>query len=102
MSDGNWINRVPLFWIFFLALVLTLLSMWAGYAVGSYARRKNESESEPPIGSVVGAMLGLLAFMLAISFGIALGRFETRKKLLLDEVNAIGTTLLRTDYLPGP
>ena len=44
-------------------------------------------------------MLGLLAFILAFTFGAATSRFDDKKQLLLDEVNAIGTTFLRTDFL---
>jgi hypothetical protein len=49
---------------------------------------------------MVGATLGLLAFMLAFTFGMAASRFDTRKQLVLDEANAIGTTYLRTAMLP--
>ena len=45
---------------------------------------------------MVGATLGLLAF----TFGMAASRFDTRKQLVLDEANAIGTTYLRTAMLP--
>ncbi|MFI5322916.1 MAG: hypothetical protein ACHQ6U_05165 [Thermodesulfobacteriota bacterium] len=51
---------------------------------------------------MVGSTLGLLAFMLAFTFGITASRFDTRKQLLLDEVNAIGTAFLRTDFLVEP
>ncbi|MCK7520215.1 MAG: hypothetical protein MZV64_22250 [Ignavibacteriales bacterium] len=44
-------------------------------------------------------MLGLLAFILAFTFGAATSRFDDKKQLLLDEVNAIGTTFLRADFL---
>jgi hypothetical protein len=57
---------------------------------------------EGPIGSVVGATLGLLAFMLAFTFGITASRFDTRKQLLLDEVNAIERAFLQTDFLVEP
>jgi hypothetical protein len=49
---------------------------------------------------MVGTTLGLLAFMLAFTFGMAASRFDTRKQLVLDEANAIGTTYLRTAMLP--
>ncbi len=44
-------------------------------------------------------MIGLLAFILAFTFSLTSSRYETRKQLLLDEVNAIGTAVLRTDFL---
>jgi hypothetical protein len=49
---------------------------------------------------MVGATLGLLAFMLAFTFGLAAARFDTRRQVLLDEANAIGTTYLRAGMLP--
>jgi hypothetical protein len=49
---------------------------------------------------MVGATLGLLAFILAFTFGLAAARFDTRRQALLDEANAIGTTYLRAGMLP--
>jgi len=49
---------------------------------------------------MVGAMLGLLAFMLAFTFGLAASRFDDRRHVVLDEANAIGTTYLRAAMLP--
>ena len=63
-------------------------------------RYKNKDGGEVYAGSVVAASLGLLAFMLAFTFNIAANRFSDRKQLLLDEVNSIGTTYLRADFLP--
>jgi hypothetical protein len=49
---------------------------------------------------MVGATLGLLAFILAFTFGLASSRFDNRRQLLLDEANALGTTYLRAGMLP--
>jgi hypothetical protein len=48
------------------------------------------------------ASLGLLALLLGFTFSMALTRFDTRKQLVLDEANAIGTTYLRAQLLPNP
>lgn len=47
-------------------------------------------------------MLGLLAFMLAFTFGIAASRYDARKELLLRDVNAIMTAWQRSELLPEP
>ena len=39
------------------------------------------------------ALLALLAFMLAFTFGLAASRFDVRRGLVIDEANAIGTTI---------
>jgi hypothetical protein len=49
---------------------------------------------------LVGATLGLLAFILAFTFGLAAARFDTRRQVVLDEADAIGTTYLRAGMLP--
>jgi len=49
---------------------------------------------------MVGATLGLLAFIFAFTFGLAPSRFDNRRQLLLDEANALGTTYLRAGMLP--
>jgi hypothetical protein len=50
----------------------------------------------------VAATLGLLAFMLAFTFGMAASRFEERRQAVLAEANAISTTYLRGALLPEP
>ncbi len=70
--------------------------------MGNRRRRRPEHETDASLGTVVGATLGLLAFMLAFAFGVAAERLQARKQLLLDEVNAIGTTYLRAGLLLEP
>lgn len=96
------VNDMPL-WALFAIMVATILtSLTIGYRAGIVVRKRAEGEPEGPIGGVVGATLGLLAFMLAFTFGVATNRFDTRKQLLLDEVNALGTAAMRADLLPEP
>ena len=79
---------------------MVLLSVECGYRLGRYRRSRQEQEKEAPVGTMVGATLGLLAFILAFTFGLAAARFDTRRQVLLDEANAIGTTYLRAGMLP--
>lgn len=83
-------------------LVIVLLAVYLGYRIGMYLRLRNKGGGELFSGSVVTASLGLLAFMLAFTFNIAANRYTERKEILLNEVNAIGTTHLRADFLPNP
>ena len=59
-------------------------------------------EKEAAVGAMAAAMLGLLAFMLAFTFGLAATRFDERRRTVLNEANAIGTAYLRADFLPSP
>jgi hypothetical protein len=96
------LQKLPLWGVFLCTMVLVLASIEVGFRVGRVRGRRGEDAVQEPIGAMVGAVLGLLAFMLAFTFGITSSRFEARKSLLLDEVNAIGTAWLRAGLLSEP
>lgn len=98
----RFLSSSPLWLVFVLTIVIVLLSVYIGYKVGNYAHRRSREGDVKSAGSVVAASLGLLAFMLAFTFGISANRYDTRKQLVLDEVNTIGTTYLRAGFLPEP
>lgn len=95
-------DSLPLWTIFPISLAITLGSIEAGYRLARYRVRRSEGEKEAPVGSMAGATLGLLAFMLAFTFGLAASRFENRRQVMLSEANAIGTTYLRAKMLAEP
>ena len=51
-------------------------------------------------GVVDAAIFGLFGLVIAFTFSGAASRFDTRRNLIVDEVNAIGTAYLRLDILP--
>ena len=51
---------------------------------------------------LVGSILAMLAFLLAVTMGMASDRFDARRVLVRDEANSIGTTFLRAGYLAEP
>ena len=88
--------------VFVVTVALVFFSVLAGSALGRRIRRRGDDTSNAPIGTVAGALLSLLAFILALTFGMAASGFDSRKALLLDEVNAIETAYLRAGFLPEP
>ena len=100
METNAPLDALPLWALFISILVVVLLSVEGGYRLGKYRRARHEEEKEAPLGTMVGATLGLLAFILAFTFGLAAARFDGRRQALLDEANAIGTTYLRAGMLP--
>lgn len=51
-------------------------------------------------GAVEGAVFALLGLLVAFTFSGAATRFDERRKLIIEEANAIGTAYLRIDLLP--
>ena len=95
-------EALPLWALYLITIAIVLLSAEAGWRLGNYRRQLPQHEKDAPVGAVVGATIGLLAFLLAFTFGRAASRYDTRKQLVLQEANAIGTTYLRADFLPEP
>lgn len=90
-------------WVLFAASVIGLMIIIEiGYKLGTIIHRRSEPEKEAPVSAIAAATLGLLAFMLALTFSMTAERFEARKVLVREEANAIGTAYLRTDFLPEP
>ena len=87
------------FWLLFFLL------QWLAQAVGSWFGRRHASQGSAPaegVGVVVGGMLGLLAFVLALTLSFATARFEERRQGTLMEANAIGTAWLRAQAIGHP
>lgn len=93
---------VPLWLLFVLTLGAVLLSIEAGYRWADRRQARRRREVEAPIGAMVGATLGLLAFLLAVTFGIASDAFHDRKVAVVQESNAIRAIYLQTALIPEP
>ncbi len=96
------LDAIPLWLFFALSVLMALISVEIGLRLGDRRRRLAEHEQPGPVGTAAGALLGLLAFLVAFTFGLTATRYDMRRSLLLDEVNAIGTCYLRAGLLPEP
>ncbi|MFM2150916.1 MAG: hypothetical protein RLZZ187_3222 [Pseudomonadota bacterium] len=88
-----------------LMLGVQFLALWAGARIGErQAKRVAAGDADPVegIGVVVGGLLGLLAFTLSISIGIADKRYDDRRRAALNEANAISTAWLRAHAVGHP
>jgi hypothetical protein len=101
MSMSELLDALPLWGLFGTTVVIVLLSIEGGYWLGKFSRRRSEEEKEGPVGAIVAATLGLLAFILAFTFSLAASRFDARRQIVVEEANAIGTTYLRAGLLPN-
>lgn len=100
--DVTRLDQLPLWGLFVATIAIVILAIEAGYRLGQYRRRRSDQEKDAPVGAIVAATLGLLAFMLAFTFGLAATRFDARRMVVLEESNAIGTANLRAGLLPEP
>ncbi len=87
--------------IFFVVLI-------AARELGAFLRtRQDRRKAQKPIAADADAgdsfstntVLGLLALLIGFTFSLALGRYDERRSLVVQEANALGTTWMRTDLL---
>ena len=102
MDYTRLLDHLPLWGLLVATIVIVILSVEGGYRLGKYRRARSDQEKDAPVGAIVAATLGLLAFMLAFTFGLAATRFDARRMVVLEESNAIGTANLRAGLLPEP
>lgn len=80
-------------------LVTVALVLEMGYRAG---RRKQSSSTETTkthVNAIQASLLGVLALLIGFSFSLALQRFDSRNKAVVEEANAIGTAYSRAQLL---
>lgn len=82
-------------------LLIQWIAKEVGYVFGHRigARKENPGEG---VSVVVGGMLGLLAFVLALTLSFSSARFQERREGTLAEANAIGTAWLQAQAIGHP
>jgi len=100
-------NTLPLdllpLWLYLpLVMAISWLTLEAGYRLGRWRHAQAPEEKDAPVAAMAGAVLGLLAFMLAFTFGMAASRFDARRQAVLEEAHALHTTYLRARLLAEP
>ena len=76
-----------------------LLCLEVGRRLGLRTLRRDPQASLSGIGALEGVVFSVFGLLVAFTFSGAPGRLETRKQLIAEEVNAIGTAYLRVDLL---
>ena len=97
--DIQSIDMLPIWSVYFLTVVVLFLAAESGFRFGKVVQKRWPDKAEIGVGTMVGAALALLGFLLAFVTSIAMGNFNQRRQLVVLEANAIDTTFLRAGYL---
>ncbi|WP_348811400.1 hypothetical protein [Flavobacterium maritimum] len=85
-------------WVIALSLfIVMLISSFVGKLTGNYIRNKKRTEENL---TETSGLIALLFFLLAFTFGMSGDRYDSRRKIVVEEANDIGTAILRSDLYP--
>ena len=71
-------------------------------ALGFFDKKKGQGEPDRTLDAMVGATLGLLAFLLAFVMSMASDRYDNRRQLVVEEAQVIRSAYLQAGYLVEP
>jgi len=96
------LDPIPVIVVFVGFVIVALATYEIAFRLGRWWRLRSPEQEQGSRDMMVGSVLAMLAFLLAVTMGMASDRFDTRRGLVRDEANTIGTTFLRAGYLPEP
>jgi hypothetical protein len=86
--------------MFIVVVAAFFAALEIAFRLGRRHTHRSDDLSRSHISALQAALLGLLALLLGFNFAMAASRFDTRKTLIQEEVNAIRTSYLRAQLLP--
>jgi hypothetical protein len=91
----SFLNDLDAFYIALILFFSMITTVWIGHKLGLKKIKSDTTNTE-----LSSSLLGLLALLMAFTFGMAGSRYENRKNCIIDEANCIGTAILRADIYP--
>jgi hypothetical protein len=91
--------RIPSIVFGGIIFITIFILNWLGYRSRIRISRLHP-DKEVALGAAEGSLFGLMALLLAFSFGIVFSKFESRRQLIIDEANFIQTAILRCTLYP--
>jgi hypothetical protein len=95
---ADWIYDLDFSILYPIVVAMSVGAAGIGAWLGTRSQRRGAKQED--LGMLAGSTLGLLALLLAFSFSLALSRFDTRRSMVLDEANAIGSAANFAIMLP--
>jgi len=96
----NPLDHIPIFFVLVLATLIQVAFIEFGFRYGRFRQGAPYKAQMAQVRAIMGASLGLLAFMLAFSFSMAQKHFEQRTQAYMMEVSAIDSAYRGADLIP--
>lgn len=102
MLIAHFFDLVPI-WLLLVGTILVLiLFIEFGFRLGQRSQSGSKKAQTSQVRAIMGAGLGLLAFMLAFTFSTAQSHFEARVQSLVEETRIARNAYMQADLLAEP
>jgi hypothetical protein len=89
----------PPWLLLILIVIVNFFLITVGNFVGRYLESNQDDRANAAFSTAQASIYGLTTLILAFSFSLAAGHYDSRGNLVVREANAIATTYLRAGYL---
>jgi hypothetical protein len=94
--NSSFLYQIPNTLIILVLFILIILAQWIGFRVKQTVLERS-GDVKDAFGSVEGSLLGLLALLLSFTFSLSASKNESRRQVIIEEANDLGTVILRCD-----
>jgi uncharacterized membrane protein YjgN (DUF898 family) len=102
MLVSHFFDLVPI-WLMLIGTILVLVFfIELGFRLGKKAQSTAKKAQTSQVRAIMGAGLGLLAFMLAFTFSTAQSHYEARVQHLVEEARIVRNTFIQANLLQEP
>lgn len=98
----HFLDKFSVGFLFLATVLLMLLLLEVGFRLGHIKNSKKAKAQTAQVRALMGATLGLLAFMLAFTFATAQKHYENRIQLQIDEAILTKNAFMQADLAPEP
>ena len=102
MAYAHFLDQFELPTLFFITLALMLVFLELGFIIGRRTPAKVVKAQTSQVRAIMGAGLGLTAFLLAFTFSIAQNQYQERVMAMVEEARMVRAAFLQADVLPPP
>jgi len=102
MLNSHFLDLIPIWVLLIGTILLMVIFIEFGFRLGKSAQRNAKKAQTSQVRAIMGAGLGLLAFMLAFTFSTAQTHFEARVQNLAEEARIARNAFMQADLLAEP
>ncbi len=102
MATPHFLDQFSLGQLFLIVLFAMLLFIEIGFRLGQRSKNNAAKAQASQVRSIMGALLGLLAFMLAFSFAAGQSHFELRTQDMVEEARLARNIHYQAEFLSEP